>query len=113
MDIDNLCYKLDIDLTRMQKKYWEGIKWLIDEKPINMRTGRSLLLAVAFIYQAIERPNKKIYVFDHWLRGACSFSQQNMFWIIRSLIAKITDVKFANKFYFYLADYAIMYKEEK
>lgn len=41
------------------------INWLIDSSPNSRRTGRTTLLALAFVRAAITNPGRKIMIFDH------------------------------------------------
>jgi hypothetical protein len=52
-----------ITLTEEQKKHYESIKWLISGP---LATGRTTLLAWAFIEHAIDHPEEKIRIFDHY-----------------------------------------------
>lgn len=51
-------------LTPLQKTRLSVLEWLIDE-PGSKGTGRTHLLALAFIKIALIYPNNKIYVWDH------------------------------------------------
>lgn len=52
-------------LSKQQKKYWPAIMWLTDE--FNYRQeGRTTLMALAFIRQAIEHRGMWIRVYDHY-----------------------------------------------
>ena len=72
-----------LKLTYEQKKHLETLKWLVDVDK-NAATGRTTLLAIAFLETAFENPNKKIYIFDH-----CRFSLSadiNLIKIIKDLL---------------------------
>ena len=51
-----------INLTEEQKKHYESIKWLISGP---LATGRTTLLAWAFIEHAVENPEESIKIYDH------------------------------------------------
>lgn len=55
----------DFNLTETQQKHLEAIEWLLDFN-INIRSGRSYLMAVAFIRMAIRHPKQRVYVYDHF-----------------------------------------------
>ena len=50
-------------LTKDQEKYLPALKWLVNS-PI--ATGKTYLLATAFIECAVENPGKELVVFDHF-----------------------------------------------
>jgi len=52
-----------IQLNDKQAKYYEAVKWLISSN--NRGTGRSTLLAKAYIAEAIENRDQWIHVNDH------------------------------------------------
>jgi hypothetical protein len=51
-----------IQLTEQQEKYLEAIEWLISDTPA---TGKTFLLAIAFIKKAIKFKREWVKVFDH------------------------------------------------
>jgi len=55
---------LNIKLTEYQRKYFRGIKWLLDADS-NLGYGRTFLMAIIYIDLALKYPNKWIYVSDH------------------------------------------------
>lgn len=54
--------EIKIELNKDQKKYLPAIQWLISDR---RATGKTYLLAVAFIMKAIENPGRQIQIFDH------------------------------------------------
>ena len=56
--------KIDITLTPIQDKYFEAIRWLIDDDE-KRGTGRSFLLAISFISKALKNRGRWIKIFDH------------------------------------------------
>lgn len=56
---------MDIELTKLQKKHFDSIKWLFDEKRAE---GKSYLLAIIFIQKAI-RTGAWITPRDHFTEG--------------------------------------------
>lgn len=55
---------MKIKLSKLQQEYYPAIKWLINDGP--RASGRTTLLAVAFLEKAVETPGRKILVFDHF-----------------------------------------------
>lgn len=53
-------------LSNIQTAALDIIEWLIDDSIRSRQSGRSTLLAVAFIRKAIRRPKRKVVVFDHY-----------------------------------------------
>jgi hypothetical protein len=69
MDIEKL---LHIKLTPQQERYHNAFKWLVNQDiDINRGVGKSFLLAVCFIEEALENRNRWVYPFDN-------FPRQNM-----------------------------------
>jgi len=54
---------MTIKLTEFQKKHFPTIKWLVDD---TRQTGKSYLLALAFVEKALEFRGVWVYVFDHY-----------------------------------------------
>jgi len=57
-------YRID-HLRPEQRIRYEEVKWLLDDIN-NRQTGRSYLMALAFIEIAAENPGKWIRCFDHY-----------------------------------------------
>ncbi len=53
-------------LTRQQKESQPAIEWYLDATDDTRRTGRTYLIAVVFIRQALLRPESKVLLYDHW-----------------------------------------------
>ena len=105
MDILTLLHwKLNMHLTKIQSQFLAGIEWLIDDDAISQ--GRSTVLAIAFILKAINHPQQRIRVFDHWF-GDCHYSAKRMMEIIKGLISR--DKILEKDFEFYYANYQILY----
>ena len=51
------------NLTKVQLKHLKTINWLLDGP---LRSGRSYVLAVAYVMKAINHPNTWITVHDHY-----------------------------------------------
>jgi hypothetical protein len=56
--------KRSSELTLLQQLALPSIKWLLDSRAIG--SGRTTLMAHAFVQLAIERPNTSIQIFDHF-----------------------------------------------
>jgi len=56
--------KLRFQLTEQQKQYLPVVEWLLDFHT-NRATGRSYLMAVAFIRMALRHLGTPVRVFDH------------------------------------------------
>ena len=57
---------LHIKLTDFQKECYPAFKWLVnDNTPIVDPVGKTFLLAVCFIEDALEHRNKWVYPFDN------------------------------------------------
>jgi len=54
-----------IELSKLQKKNLPAIEWLISDDRKDRCSGRSFLLAVAFIKKAMQNPGRRVRVFDH------------------------------------------------
>jgi hypothetical protein len=66
MSKENIEELLHISLTPIQKKYHNAFKWLVGKNtPITMATGRSFLLAVVFIEDALEHRGQWVTPFDN------------------------------------------------
>jgi hypothetical protein len=64
-------------LTVEQQTHWRSILWLLSD--INRGSGRTRLMAIALIYEALDRPGKHIYIFDHThVSGVSSYRQSQM-----------------------------------
>lgn len=55
-----------IHLTQNHKAKLEVLKWLISDNKEDMSSGRTTLLAIAFINKAMEHEFQFISVFDHY-----------------------------------------------
>lgn len=53
-------------LSKKQKKYKKAISWLLNNSSETARQGKSLLMCFCFIKFAINNPNVKVFVFDHF-----------------------------------------------
>lgn len=53
-----------IEITDEKKEYLEAIKWLVSGS-LDLGTGRTFLLAWAFIDLAVSNPGRSILIFDH------------------------------------------------
>ena len=51
-------------LTKLQEHHLESIQWLISDQ---RATGKTFLLAWAFIQEALHNQRRRIRVFDHFL----------------------------------------------
>jgi hypothetical protein len=56
---------LNFRLTKLQQKYLKAIEWLISPED-NRRSGRTTLMAIAFIKWALTHPERWIDIFDHF-----------------------------------------------
>lgn len=54
---------MTIELSELQSKHFEAIKWLISDQ---RRSGRSTLLMMAFFERALNNPGTEVLVWDHW-----------------------------------------------
>ena len=62
-----LKYVFEEDLAELQKLALPAVEWLFDNYTDEYRTtGRTRLLAVAFLKLAYKYPKKKIYCKDHF-----------------------------------------------
>lgn len=104
MDINELTNILGIQLYDSQKQHIASIEWLLNSE----RGGRTTLLALIFIFSAINNPKRKISYFDHNvdnIKGILSY--------INSMIGKLTDrsdIKFED---FVVTGEYIMYTSSK
>jgi hypothetical protein len=57
-------YVSGLQLTEGQRHRYETVEWLLDRKS-NIGTGRTTLMALAFINIAIKNLGKPVKVFDH------------------------------------------------
>lgn len=58
-------FKIDPEhLAPQQLDYYHAIQWLVNDGP--RRSGRSHILALAFIQKAMDYPERRIPVFDHY-----------------------------------------------
>lgn len=78
----------EITLTKEQMIHYRSIMWLISEGP--RASGRTYLLAIAYISKAMMNPNMRVSVKDH---GDCS--DRNLMEQIKNIL---TDVKKLNDF---------------
>lgn len=54
-----------MELTSTQKKHLKSIKWLTSHEHIDIGTGRTTLLAYAFIQDAIAHPGTRVFLWNH------------------------------------------------
>ena len=54
-----------IKLNKKEKDRLEAIEWLLDDSILARQTGRTKLMAIAFINKASRNEGKPIKVFDH------------------------------------------------
>jgi len=57
-------------LTQDQQQKLDTLKWLISDHHNDRETGRTTLLAMAFIEKAITNPGLWVRLFDHHIGGA-------------------------------------------
>ena len=79
---------MEINLTKLQKKHFDSIKWLFDEKRAE---GKTYLLAIIFIQKAL-RTGMWVRPMDHFTEGG---ERANMLLmdLIKSLIGEIISKK--------------------
>ncbi len=54
-----------IQLTEYQKDFYPALKWLLSGSEQHARTGRTVLLAIGFLEEAINQAGTWIEIFDH------------------------------------------------
>ena len=84
-EIQNILFKLNIVPTEKQLEYWDAIKWLTSHDIDDAGSGRTTLLAMMFILQAIENPGTKLQLFDHY---PCRGEYVPIIEIVESLLSK-------------------------
>lgn len=94
-------------LRKEQLRHYNSVKWLLTDGPHEKReelpapvqrhrqTGRSTLMAIIFIEEAMERPGKPIRIFDHYDNKV---SHKYMVERIKKLLSE--DKSFAKQFKF-------------
>ncbi|MFA5729037.1 MAG: hypothetical protein WC957_06375 [Candidatus Neomarinimicrobiota bacterium] len=73
IDIEKL---LHIKLTPLQKKYHDAFRWLVKLDISPEGVGKSFLLAVCFIEEALENRNTWVSPFDNVPRNNCLQDRQ-------------------------------------
>jgi hypothetical protein len=58
--------KLVSELNPGAKRHLKSVRWLVKERQSTKHTGRTYVLALSFIEQALENPGRRIYTFDHF-----------------------------------------------
>lgn len=53
------------NLTKDQQNKVDVLTWLLSQHPDDLATGRTTLLAMAFLQTALDNPGQWIEVFDH------------------------------------------------
>jgi hypothetical protein len=86
--------KKEITLTKTQLKHIESFKWLISED--YPQSGRTFLLSVCFMFEALEHSGEEIYLFDHARRGVPRGRMNEN--IIRSVEVVLAKWGFSDKF---------------
>jgi len=71
-----------LNLNHTHAKHFDSVSWLVSEG--NRRSGRSYLLAAAFVEEAIKT-NQKIFIWDHYSRGMI----YHLFSYINEIIGRI------------------------
>ena len=56
---------MELNLTKEQSKHFESVKWLLDFTT-NIESGKSHVMATAFLAIAIENPREWVNVYDHF-----------------------------------------------
>ena len=54
------------ELTKQQTAHLRTVEWLLSDDHEDIATGRSTVLAVAYINKALEYPGRRIRVVDHF-----------------------------------------------
>jgi len=98
---------VQVEFTEQQAKYLEAIEWLLDNDNKDYRqSGRSYLMACAFISIAIKNPNKWIRFFDHHRN---LIADELMLKYIKSILA--SDKKLLDRAEFIDYEFRIISKE--
>lgn len=74
-----------ISLTIEQQKHLNSVEWLINFDE-NIATGRTTVLAVAFIKRALKHSGEWVKVFDHYPQN--KNAERHLLATIRFIIAK-------------------------
>lgn len=76
---------LGLTLTKKQTAYFEAISWLVSDE---RASGRTTLLALAFIDKAIKNAGQYIDVFDHFASCPEAIGKRNMLNAITNILEK-------------------------
>lgn len=91
-----------IQLTKDQEQKYPTIEWLLDPFS-NYGSGRTQLMAIAFINLAINYPNREIHIFDH------SDLHNHYTFILSRVKQLISEREDKDKFYIKHSDNSIFY----
>ena len=84
-------------LSEQQEKAYPYIKWLLsDNRYLEEPVGKTYLMSIIFIEQALEEPGEWIHIFDHSYTEGYTHEHmlKQMLNGIENRVAKIKDFKF-------------------
>lgn len=89
---ERILAELKQKLTMEQQTHLRTVLWLLSGD-LHRRSGRTHLMCIAFIYEALEHPGRRIHVWDH-VQGSSGYRQgQHVMHFIWELLEPFEELK--------------------